>query len=171
VRGETSESPVKYTESFKAKMVQRMLPPNGRSANALSRETGVNQASLSRWLKHTRKLSGMSDDSKKWTAAEKLRVVVAASGLDDSKLGELLRREGLHEATLAQWRSDAEAALTDVPRTRKTSRDSRRIKELEREVHRKDKALAEVTALLVLKKKVDALWGDGDDDISEKKGR
>ena len=46
-----------------------------------------------------------------------------------------------------------------------------RIKELERELRRKDKALAETAALLVLKKKVQAIWGDEDDDTEPKSGK
>lgn len=45
--------------------------------------------------------------------------------------------------------------------------ESRRVRELERELRRKDKALAEAAALLVLQKKVQALWGDGDDDTKK----
>ena len=40
----------------------------------------------------------------------------------------------------------------------------KRIKELERELRRKDKALAETAALLVLKKKAQAIWGDREDE-------
>jgi transposase-like protein len=114
----------------------------------------------------------VSQKSKKWTAAEKLRVVVEASRLDDEKLGELLRREGLHEAVLARWRADAEAAVVGGGSRKKApSAEAKRIKDLERELRRMEKALAEVSALLVLKKKAAAIWGDEDDDTTEKKGR
>jgi transposase-like protein len=45
---------MKYSESFKAKMVQRMA--GGRSANSLSEEVGVNQPTLSRWLREAGRL-------------------------------------------------------------------------------------------------------------------
>ena len=48
--------------------------------------------------------------------------------------------------------------------------EAQRIRQLERELHRKDKALAEVAALLALKKKVNEIWGDGDDDTTTKSG-
>ena len=170
-RGESNEIQVDYSESFKLEMVKKMLPPSSKSACALEKETGISQPTLSRWLRDARKLSGMSRRSKTWTAAEKLRVVLEASRLDDAKLGELLRREGLHEATLAQWRADAEAALAGGGRRRKPSGEARRIKELERELRRMEKALAEVSALLVLKKKAAAIWGDEDDDTTERNER
>lgn len=85
------------------------------------------------------------------------------SKLTEEKLGEFLRTEGLHEALLQQWRSDAEAALAEVPKRRRRSMEAHRIKQLERELRRKEKALAEVSAILVLKKKATAIWGEEDE--------
>jgi transposase-like protein len=93
-----------------------------------------------------------------WPAAEKLRVVAAAAQLTDEHLGEFLRREGIHQAQLDEWRSDILAALGAHP-SRPAPGDARKMRELERELARKDKALAEVTALLVLRKKLEALFG------------
>lgn len=133
------------------------------SANALAHEVGVSQPVLSRWLRESRNIEGMSPSKKKkWTGAEKLRVVTAARGLSENELGALLRHEGIHATDLAAWEAVAEAALSEGPRTAR-SPEAHRIRELEREVRRKDAALAETAALLVLKKKVQAIWGDGDD--------
>lgn len=101
-----------------------------------------------------------------WTAQERLRVVLEASRLGAEELGELLRREGLHEETLEEWRSAALEAL-QPNRPAKPGGDKKKIRDLEREVARKDKALAETAALLVLQKKVRAIWGDEDDDTIE----
>jgi hypothetical protein len=107
---------------------------------------------------------------KKWTATEKLRVVVAAEGLKGEVLGELLRREGIHEVQLKSWREAAAGALTSAeaassgPLTAKQRRRlagaEKRVKELERELRRKEKALAEAAALLMLEKKLQALGWD-----------
>lgn len=164
-----------YSEAFRSRMVARLVGPRAVSANALSQEVGVPQGSLSRWLRDVHSVGGMTQSSGKkkgkklWTGAEKLRVLTEAAGLSESDLGALLRREGLHEAQLTEWRQAAEAALAEAPRGRvKPSdegvRDALRIKELEREVSRKDKALAETAALLVLKKKVQEIWGDSEDE-------
>jgi cell fate (sporulation/competence/biofilm development) regulator YlbF (YheA/YmcA/DUF963 family) len=53
----------------------------------------------------------------------------------------------------------------------KKSPESKKVRELERELYRKDKALAEVTALLALKKKVQELWGDEDGSTTERNGK
>lgn len=180
-----------YSEAFRSRMVARMVGPRAMSANALSQEVGVSQVALSRWLREVGSVEGMTRSSgkaknskqskKAWTGAEKLRVLTEAGGLSESDLGALLRREGLHETQLAEWRLSAEAALGATARGRApkpSSEDLRtaaRIKELEREVRRKDKALAETAALLVLKKKVQEIWGnaseDEDDTTDRRRGR
>ena len=166
-----------YSESFKRKMVQRLLLPNGPSASALSKEVGVCQTSLSKWKRSlgsvvpvsNQNTPGSASGSRRpedWSAQERLRVVVEASRLGDKELGEFLRREGLHEETLAEWRTAALEGLTPTsPRSR--GGDKKKIKMLERQLARKDKALAETAALLVLQKKVQAIWGDEDDSTNE----
>lgn len=167
-----------YTEGFKARMIERLAGPEGISATALSKEVGVSQSTLSRWLRlrPTRRVGAMKDETqgpkgKKRTAEQKLRLVLEASELSDEELGVFLRREGLHEAELREWTAAAMEALSSKPKRKgKTSRDARRIRELEKDLRRKEKALAEVTALLALKKKLEAIWGDGDDDTPTRRG-
>jgi len=87
-----------------------------------------------------------------------LRVVIAAQGLDETALGAFLRREGVHEAQLVEWRAAAEAALGTRPGRAGSTPETERIRALERELGRKDRALAETAALLVLKKTMTATF-------------
>ena len=153
-----------YSEAFKTRMVRRLVGPSAVSATAMAQEVGVPQATLSRWLVAARNVGDMTrSTTKKWTGVEKLRVVREAHGLSGSDLGAFLRREGLHEAQLTAWRAAAEAALAEPARGRTPpSVEAKRIQELERELRRKNAALAETAALLVLKKKLEAIWGDAD---------
>lgn len=167
-----------YTESFKAKMVQRMTPPDPISAMRLSKEVGVSQSQLSRWLRDARTVVPMAKERRPdrvvegrlRTAAEKVRIVMEAAAVPPDELGAYLRREGVHEAELEQWRAaameGAAAALEGATAPKPAGRgpEGKRIKDLERELRRKDKALAEAAALLVLQKKVRALLADGDDE-------
>lgn len=171
-----------YSDSFKKKMVQRLLLPNAPTATALAQEVGVPQPTLSRWVrslgtvptvtnKHTPSPTRTPRRPEDWTAQERLRAVHEATRLTEKDLGEFLRREGLHDETLAQWRKAAEEGALDALQPAGPARprggDRKRIKQLERELARKDRALAEAAALLVLKKKAQAIWGDEDDDTSE----
>jgi len=175
-----------YSETFKAQMVQKLTRPGGPSAGQLSGEVGVHQSTLSRWLREAhyvpwQRALPTPDEPRRamparrpqdWTAEEKLAVVIEAASIADEELGAFLREKGLHQAHLKQWRQEMLTGLgKSKARPSKPSAETRRIRELERELTRKEKALAEAAALLILKKKAQALWGDEDDNIAPKKGR
>ena len=156
-----------------------MLLPAGPSARDLSREVDIAQPTLSRWLREAITVEPVVKRRRRpahpkpntepkrpedRSADEKLRLVLEASALHEADLGEFLRRHGLHEVELAAWREAAISGLRAPPGSQPRSGDARRVRELEKELRRKDKALAETAALLVLQKKARAIWGDGDDD-------
>jgi transposase-like protein len=89
-------------------------------------------------------------------------VVIEAASIAEAELGAFLRRKGLHEAQLQEWRQRLLASLSERgPGPSKAVRaEARRIRQLEQELARKEKALAEAAALLVLKKKAQEIWGD-----------
>ncbi len=161
-----------YTESFKEAMVVKMTVPGGVSVTDLSRETGVCQPTLSRWKKAYGRVGGMAKDRGKrrprdWSAEERLQAITDTAKMSEEDLGAYLRREGLHSVQLEQWKSEIVKVLSREPGKRRgISEEKKKIKELEREVRRKDKALAEVTALLILKKKAELIWGVVEDDES-----
>lgn len=154
-----------YSPEFKAAMVQRMLEPNAISARALSEETGVSQATLSTWLRRAKETgnTAMSQRPQEKTPEEKLRLVLESASLQDEQLGEFLRREGVHTTHLEQWRSEMLVGLSPKRQSKQELRELRKEnKQLKRELSRKETALAETAALLVLQKKVQTLWGDED---------
>jgi transposase len=172
--GKTATMSSQYSARFKTRMVERLLGPSGTSATALAAEVGVHQATLSRWVREAATVAAMNMQTKAkaqgaepadhrrpedWSAEEKLRAVIEASGLSEQGLGEWLRRKGIHDAQLREWRR---SAVDGLGGKRQVGSQSKRVRELEREIRRKDRALAETAALLVLRKKVDALWGDED---------
>lgn len=108
---------------------------------------------------------------KDWTPEEKLQAVLEALQLPEEDLGAYLRKKGLHESNLKQWHQEMLGALQNKVSGKKSSgksAEAKRIRQLERELLRKDKALAETAALLVLKKKAQAIWGGEDDSIPPK---
>lgn len=174
---------MQYSAKFKARIVAKMVGAHAVSANALSDEVGINQPTLSRWLREAHTVPAMPTRTRRskqgtraqrpqdWSPEEKLRVVVEASGLTEEELGAFLRKEGLHQAQLDEWVVTARSSLAVRKGRKKASVESKRIRELERELRRKEKALAETAALLVLQKKVRAIWGDEDDDTEPRSGR
>lgn len=144
-------------------MVTRLTGKDAVSARQLALETGLRQQTLSRWLQAASTLPGMPAKRPKrdWSIEEKIRILATASSLTGTELTELLRREGVLQAEYEQWRlalgEEGRASLATM----------KRIRALERELARKEKALAEAAALLVLKKKLQALEEDEDADTDE----
>ena len=97
-----------------------------------------------------------------WTAAARLEAVITTAALDEAARSAWCREHGVYPQQLQQWRESATQALAAPEEVRaspqQTKHDRRRIKELERELRRKDKALAETAALLVLSKKMEAIF-------------
>ncbi len=168
---------VVYSTAFKAKIVRQLASPGGPSASALSKEVGVCQTTLSRWLREAGdRVTAMNKPMKKrprdWSPEEKMAAVVEASSVSEEQLGAFLRRKGLHQAQLEQWRGTMLSALGSEHKPKaKSSQQARRLRELEKELRRKDKALAEAAALLILKKKAQAIWGDEADSTEPRSGR
>jgi hypothetical protein len=164
-----------------------MVGPSSVSATCLAAETGIPQPTLSRWLRGAASIPAVSSSKpppsssasppppsrrpQDWSALERAQVVVEAGRLSEAELGEYLRRQGLHREQLEEWRTALEEALSQPRSGRRQTGEGKRIKELERELVRKDKALAETAALLVLKKKMDQYWGDEDDDTDPRNGK
>ena len=180
-----------YSDMFKRKMVQKMTGPDAISATALSKQIDVSQTTLSQWLRQAgieppfgypnncsdtvqKRPSVTGKSPKDWSPEEKLKAVVESAQLTDEQLGAYLRRKGLHETHLQQWRLQMLHGLSkrvSAPKSKVDAGQAKKIRGLEKELLRKDKALAETAALLVLKKKVQQIWGDEDDDTAGKNGK
>jgi transposase len=170
--------PKAYSAQFRNEMIQKLTSPRGPSVEELSDKVGTHKSTLSRWLREATTMRHVTQDDdderpasaradrrpQDWTPEERLRVVQAATGLEGSALGAFLRQEGLHEEDLAHWRLQVErGALSALSGTKQRSTEQKRIRKLESELRRKEKALAEAAALLVLSKKARALWGEDED--------
>lgn len=180
------EDPVaEYSDNFRKRMVEKMTGPRAKTATVLATEVGVSQPTLSRWKREAgtvKRTMSPPDDGKPvasprkrpqdWTAEQKWALVTEAATVPEVELGAFLRRKGVHEAQLAEWRASAMAALQPPSRRERKAANLEKLKirKLERELERKDKALAETAALLVLKKKAQAIWGDEDDDTTPPSG-
>ena len=175
-----------YPEVVKARMVRRLGGPRPQGLTDLSTETGIPESTLSRWLREAGKTVSKSCKAPSTaqslpqpaearrpqdiTAVERARFVVETSPLSGEALGAFLRKNGLHEEQLEAWTRALSGSRESAPRAT-TKADSRRIRQLEKELVRKDRALAEAAALMVLQKKADLYFGvDEDDDTRKRSG-
>jgi transposase len=155
-----------YPMEFKDSMITKMTPPSARSATSLAQEVGVPQATLSRWLRERGSVAlkgeGMTQRrAEVWSAEEKLAALLEYERLCEEERGKFLRGKGLHEAHLEKWKREIIEGLKIKPfMGGKNDPQRKRIMALEKELRRKEAALAETAALLVLKKKASAIWGE-----------
>ena len=162
----------RYSVAFKAATVKKMMPPNAMPIREVKRATGVTDVTLYKWRNEYRKkgVAVPGDDIKpdNWTGQDKLAVVIETAALNESELSEYCRKQGLYPEQVQRWK---EAALKGYESDEKIQQqqlssrkeDKRKIKKLESELRRKEKALAETAALLVLRKKASAIWGEDED--------
>jgi transposase len=155
----------RYGKVFKDRAVARLLPPESAPVQTVSQELGVSVATLERW-----RADALSTPARErvWTAAARLQAVIATAAMDETQRGAWCRENAVYPSELEQWKQNAIAALHETPEERASpqeTRDSRkRIRELERDLRRKDKALAETAALLVLSKQLQAIFQRSDED-------
>ena len=155
----------RYGQAFKDRAVARMLPPESAAAEEVAVAVGVGVVTINRWQEDAKRKPGRE---RIWTAGGRLEAVIAAAAMPEAGKSAWCREHGLYPAELDKWRASATAALSEPEEARAspqaTRQDRKRIKELERELLRKDRALAETAALLVLSKKVAAIFNKAEDE-------
>lgn len=160
-----------YSEEFRASIAARLLPPNNARVADVVKETGVPKDTLYEWRTRYRNKQGASPYSGKptnqYSADDKLAVIIETATLNEAELGEYCRRKGLYPVQIATWKASMVQGLMSSPSKADREQNQKQIKaiqHLEKDLARKEKALAEVVALLVLQKKFQALMeGPGEE--------
>ena len=152
---------IRYTAAFREWAVTQMMPPSNQSAVELARQTGVTAATLRTWQDAARAegkiMARSSKPGERWSSSDKFQMVLEAALLSETELSAYCRRKGVYPEQITQWRQACELAngtMTDSaglsPAAVKAQ--AKRLKQVERD-------LAEARALLVLRKKAEAIWG------------
>jgi len=162
-----------YSVERKEALLRRMMPPENKIVSELARETGITEQTLYTWRRQLKNqgivVPGDGKNSEQWSSEDKFAVVLETATMSAAELAEYCRRKGLYAEQIAAWREVCRSANANAAQAGKIQReqskgDQKRIRVLEKELIRKEKALAEVAALLVLRKKAQAIWGDEAED-------
>ena len=160
----------RYSERFKKRAIEKALTRgNGVSMKQISTDIGVASGTLYQWIEKSRKTGiarhdGLEKRPQDWCEAEKLEAILETSTLSAENLNSYCRRNGIYKHHIEQWKADM-ASMNINNADKKEVRVLREEnKKLKKELRRKDKALAETAALLVLQKKVAEIWGSGDEE-------
>lgn len=158
-----------YTKEFKESVLKRLEPPTNDTITSLSKELRVPRTTIYQWTKKNNKDSMNHKPTSKWTSEDKFQVVLESTTLSEEELAEYCRRKDIYVDDIKTWKEQClkanQNALED-PQSLKISlkEEKNRNKKLEKELQRKEKALAETAALLILRKKADAIWGEPEED-------
>jgi transposase-like protein len=131
-----------YSAEFKSNLVKKMTVPPARSATSLSKDEGIPQSTLSRWVREAvmiwPKGEGMGQRRhEQWSAEEKLEALLAYQKLGEEERGKFLREKGLHEADLQRWKAEMLKGMKIEPFVGgKKDPQAKRIAALERELRR-----------------------------------
>jgi transposase len=155
----------RYGQAYKDGVVARLLPPESAALEVVSHEIGISVGTLQSWY-----ADAMSKPARgrAWTAGARLDAVITTASMNEAGKSAWCREHGVYPAELALWRASCTTALSEPEEARAspqaTRQDRKRIKELERDLKRKNAALAETAALLVLSKKLEAIFHKGEDE-------
>ena len=162
-----------YSPEFKEAMLRRMLPPNNESIKKIAKEEGLSEQTLRNWRDKARKegyaAPGTDASPDDWSTQDKFLIFVETASLNESELAEYARKKGLYVEQIKAWKDacmNANGGIAkEAARLNRELKDSQKERKmLEKELQRKEKALAEAAALLVLSKKANAIWGDPEDE-------
>ena len=166
----------RYSPERKEAVLSKLLPPHNLTVAELARQEGISSATLYNWRKQAklegRPVPGHTNKSEQWSAEAKLATVIETATLSEAELSEYCRKKGLYPDQVHRWKAESLQGFARSSEQEKTLRqqsrnDKKEIKKLQRELRHKDKALAEAAALLVLRKKLNALWDNSDSNEDE----
>jgi len=153
----------KFTQGFKEQAIQKALTRGSKNFETLAQELSVGYSTLQKWIRDYKTVSHKNQKSKRpqdWTREQQLQAIIDTAGFDEEHRSEYCREKGLYPHQLDEWRlSFLEVNNTEVAKSNKLELKSLKTENavLQKELRRKEKALAETAALLVLQKKFQAL--------------
>lgn len=159
-----------YSPERRSAVIARMLAPNSVPLARLAKEEGIALGTLLRWCDDARRqgrlLPAADRGPDSWSSRDKFAAVLETAALNETDLAAYCRQRGLLPQQIRAWRAACEEAndweRASTVRMNQTSREERkRIQALERELVRKEKAFAEATALIILRKKSRGDLGTG----------
>lgn len=158
-----------YSTDFKEQMVKKMMPPNSQSTAQIARDTGVPYATLYTWKKQYQSrgfvVPAKNTTVDKWDAKTKLAAIIQTSTMNEAERSEYCRQNGLYAEQLDAWKANFEGLGASSPADKRAlAAERKKTRKLEKELLRKDRALAETAALLTLSKKAQAIWGISEED-------
>jgi len=152
------------SDEFKMSLIQKNLLPNGPSLRSLAEKNDLSASTLYSWKRKYVKRLGMKT-SNEWTPEKKMETIIKTASMEEGELGEFLRQNGLYSTDIAQWKQDFYSSQQLAGRVGRPKKSPELVEleksheTLKKELRRKEKALAEMSARVVLLKKSQEIFG------------
>jgi transposase-like protein len=157
---------IRYSEEFKEQALAKVLQRGDKSIQLIADELTISVFTLKGWLKQSR--STPTTDMIKhqrpqdWTREQRFEALVSSAGFEGEALNAFCRERGLFTHHLEAWKQDFIKPLEATLKIRASHQAVKplqdEIVQLKKDLQRKEKALAEAAALLILQKKYQAFW-------------
>lgn len=152
---------MRYPTEFKDKAIKRLLETERPSINQLSLDLDIPEVTLYYWDRQIKNGRMGKTSRQPQSLSEKQQLIYEYQSLSEEDKGIWLRENGFYSSHLETWKKEITEALDGTKEYPKKEKAWKKETErLTKELTKKEKALADVTALLVLKKKLDALFGE-----------
>ena len=161
---------MRYSQRLRSAVLRKVLPPESRPITDVGEEFGISVQTIQSWIRLAGKGILSPEDSatapKAKPIAERFELILEGARRSEEEKGAWLREKGLHEEHLVLWEQEIRSSMTEKDNQVKTENAAlkKRNRELQKELARKEKALAELAALLTLKKKLGEILADDEDD-------
>ena len=156
-----------HSIQFQEQALSKVRERGPRSVQDVANDLNMSVGTLRKWIsKSNQKTAGNTHSAQlpqnlpalSWLPAQRLQALLETHALLPAQLSAWCREKGLFEHQLQSWR-DAFCTASESRESKAALRVLQVKHEgLQRELRRKEKALAEAAALLVLQKKFHALW-------------
>jgi transposase-like protein len=163
----------RFSQSFKIQAVEKALNRSDETTlQEVASVLGIGNSTLSKWIVKSRNnelestnLNPITQEKRPqdFSLEERLNLIIRCSTLNESESSQVCREEGIFPHHIKQWKADFTKRQSSANKSTESKKLKAEIKLLKKEINRKDKALAETAALLVLQKKVQAIWGSDED--------
>lgn len=169
----TNKNGKRYSKEIKATALKRMMPPANESVKHLSEEMGISDVTLYKWRNEARAsgtaMPGNEKTSDRWSSEDKFLIVMETYAMNETELADYCRHKGLYREQITAWQKVClQANGKDANHSKELNVQLKEVKQrsntLEKDLQKKEKALAEAAALLLLRKKARAIWGDQEDE-------
>lgn len=163
-----------YSKELKQSIVAKMLPPSNQSLSQIQQETGIPEGTLKKWRMELRDKGFAApageQQAEQWSSRDKFLIVVETASLSEIEVAEYCRKKGLYVEQVKAWQDNCMQANGGVAQElahsqRREKEKDKELKQVKKELQRKESALAETAALLVLRKKAEAIWGSPDEEV------